>query len=89
MSIEWSWCPQCKKWVPASLMNRDFDEETGQLIRMCTPCMEGEESSYVEDPEHETVQCIYCDSADTTELAPQWNKYRCNACGETFRRFLY
>lgn len=85
MSIERSWCPQCRKWVPAKLMNYDYDDN-GRLLRVCTPCLEGKEISYIEEPEHETVRCVWCDSTNVKELAPEWNKYWCNDCNETFRR---
>lgn len=87
MSIEWSWCPQCKKWVPAKLMNYEIDER-GMVIQVCTPCLEGTETDYVKDEEHGLTRCIYCDSSNTVELAPNWNKFKCNDCGETFRRLV-
>ena len=80
-------CPVCKKWVPEELMNRDYDDD-GQLIRMCTPCMEGtaEANTFVYDPHFGKVQCIYCRSTDTTEQVPRWKWFICNQCGKTFRR---
>lgn len=69
-------------------MNYDTDPETGQRIRVCTPCLEGtaDENSYTFEPHHEDVQCMYCDSYDTTELSPKWRWYKCNTCGVEFRR---
>lgn len=86
MSVERAWCPQCKKWVPQSTMNYDWTED-GQLFRVCNACLEGRETDYIEEPEHETVRCVYCDSSNVKELAPKWNTYVCNDCDETFRRF--
>lgn len=84
--IGWSWCPHCKKWVPETIMSIDVDED-GRVLRMCEPCMDGtsSESNYVYDPHHEEVQCIYCDSYNTVEQAPNWGTYRCEDCGETFK----
>lgn len=84
----WCWCPSCKKWVPEQLMNYDTDPETKILTRVCTPCLEGtsEDNNYVLDMHHEDVECIYCGSYDTTEQKPNWNWFKCNECGETFRR---
>lgn len=86
-SIGRCWCPNCKKWVPESLMNHDYDEG-GQLIRVCTPCLEGtaDQNDFVYDPHFADVQCIYCDSYNTTELKPKWGWFQCNECGEVFRR---
>lgn len=83
----WCHCPVCKKWVPEELMNRDYDDD-GQLIRMCTPCMEGtsDANSFVYDPHFGETECIYCGSHNTTEQAPKWRWFKCNECGETFRR---
>lgn len=81
-------CPICKKWVPENLMHRDYDDTDGHLIRICIPCMEGtsDQNSYVYDPNHERTECVYCGSYDTTELRPRWLWFKCNECGETFRR---
>ena len=84
MNSAFSWCPVCKKWVPEELMNTDVDEETGKVLRVCTPCIDGVETNYVLDEEHETVRCLYCDSVNTVELAPKWRHFKCNECGETF-----
>lgn len=82
--IGYCWCPGCKKWVPEGLMNYDREEGT----RVCTPCLEGtsDDNDFVVEEHHEDTQCIYCDSYDTTELKPNWLWYKCNNCGETFRR---
>lgn len=68
-------------------MNRDYDDD-GQLIRICTPCMEGtsEENDFTYDPHFGKTECIYCGSHDTTEQAPKWRWFKCNKCGATFRR---
>lgn len=80
-------CPACKKWVPEHLMNRDYDDD-GELIRMCTPCMEGtsEDNEFIHDPHFGEVECVYCGSTDTVEQRPKWRWFKCNHCGETFRR---
>ena len=85
----WCWCPSCKKWVPEELMNYDWDPETKILTRVCTPCLEGaaDENNYVLDKHHEDTACIYCGSYDTVEQYPKWRWFKCNSCGETFRRF--
>lgn len=77
------WCPHCKKWVPEKLMN--YDIEDGRVLRICTPCMDGtsESNSYVYDPHHEEVQCMFCDSYDTVEIDRR--KFKCNTCEEVFR----
>ena len=87
IDIGWCHCPVCKKWVPETSMNRDYDDD-GQLIRMCTPCMEGtsEENDFIYDPHFGETECIYCGSYNTTEQKPKWNWFRCNECGATFRR---
>lgn len=68
-------------------MNRDYDDD-GQLIRICTPCIEGasDENDYVHDPHFGEIECIYCGSTDTVEQKPKWMWFKCNHCGETFRR---
>ena len=68
-------------------MNRDYDDD-GQLIRMCTPCMEGtsDTNTFIYDPHFCEVECIYCGSANTIEQRPKWGWFMCNHCGETFRR---
>lgn len=85
--VERVWCPQCKKWVPLKEMNYDFDED-GTLLRMCNFCMDGTENTCIEEPHHEETQCIYCDSYNTKELAPNWNRFECLDCGATFRRYV-
>ena len=56
--------------------------------RVCIWCMEGtpQPSRLVYDPHHEETQCIFCDSYNTIEQKPKWNWYKCNDCGEIFRR---
>lgn len=85
--VGYCWCPECKKWVPEHLMNIDHDDD-GQLIRVCTPCLEGtsQDNHFVYDPNFDRVQCVYCDSFNTVEQAPQWNTFMCMDCGQTFRR---
>lgn len=80
-SYAYSWCRECKKWVPVDYML--YDDETG--LSVCSFCLEGTESDFVYDPHHEQTQCIYCDSYDTVELKPEWKKFKCNTCGEVFR----
>ena len=69
-------------------MNYDTDPETKIITRVCTPCLEGtsEHNNYVYEPHHEDTECVYCGSYDTVEQAPNWKWYKCNTCGETFRR---
>ena len=91
-----SWCPQCKCWVPEELMNYDINEETGQLVRVCTPCLEGEsnEGVYIREEHHEDTRCLHCGSYDTveqpkndaTKASLKWNWFKCNTCGKIFRR---
>lgn len=78
----YAWCPDCRKWVPAEKMNY-FDGH-----RVCTWCMEGmpQPPGLVYDPHHEETQCIFCDSYNTTEQKPKWGMFKCNDCGEIFRR---
>ena len=68
-------------------MNYDRDDD-GKLLRVCTPCLEGTsaDNSYVLVEHHEQTACIYCGSYDTVEQAPKWLWFKCNSCGETFRR---
>ena len=79
----YSWCQDCKKWVPAEEMNY-FDGH-----RVCTWCMEGTEPprDFVYDPHHEKTQCIFCDSYNTTEQKPNLGTFKCNDCGEVFKLF--
>ena len=86
--LGYCWCPGCKKWVPEELMNYDRDPETKILTRVCTPCLEGtaDDNNYVLDLHHEDVACIYCGNYDTVEQRPNWRWFKCNTCGETFRR---
>ena len=68
-------------------MNYDRDD-VGKLIRVCTPCLEGTsaDNNYVLDEHHEQTACIYCGSYDTVEQALKWLWFKCNSCGEIFRR---
>ena len=88
VDLGFSWCPSCKKWVPDKLMNYDTDPETKAVTRVCTPCLEGtaDLNNYVVDLYHESTECIYCGSYNTTEQKPNWLWYKCNECGATFRR---
>lgn len=83
----WCHCPVCRKWVPEELMNRDYDDD-GKLLRICTPCMEGEsdQNEFVYDPDFGKVECVYCGSTDTVERPPKWLWFRCSKCEHTFRR---
>ena len=56
--------------------------------RVCIWCMEGtpQPLGLVYDPHHEETQCIFCDSYNTTEQKPKWGMFKCNDCGEIFRR---
>lgn len=80
--MSFAWCQECKCWVPASKMNY-FDGN-----RVCQWCLDGVPTpeNFVRDPHHEQTQCIYCDSYDTVEQQPNWGTFKCNSCGETFRR---
>ena len=79
--LGWSWCPECKKWVPMTDMN--YDGST----RVCTHCLEGtsQDNNFVVDESFGKVQCIWCRSTDTVELAPDWRKFQCNTCGKSFK----
>ena len=84
----YSWCPVCKCWVWSDDMNYDTDD-TGKLLRICNYCMGKPlpvSKKFVYEPYHESIQCIYCDSYNTEELAPQWGKYKCRDCEEEFWR---
>lgn len=76
------WCQDCRKWVPAEKMNY-FNG-----YRVCIWCMEGtpQPSELIYDPHHEETQCIFCDSYNTAEQKSQRLIFKCNDCGETFRR---
>ena len=78
--IEKAWCPNCRRWVLSNKMSYFAG------MRACQACIEGVDSlEGVYEPYHESIQCIYCDSYDTVEQAPEWRKFKCNACGATFR----
>lgn len=87
MSTGYCRCPECKKWVPEDMMVRDYDDD-GQLIRVCSACLEGtsDQNDFVYDPDFGKVKCIYCRSLNTIEQAPNWNYFKCNSCNRTFRR---
>lgn len=80
----WVWCPECHKWVPEDKMVYG-DVPTA---RVCEFCLDGtsDDNNYVKDDEHGCTRCIYCDSYNTTEQAPNWNVFKCNDCGAQFRR---
>jgi transposase-like protein len=50
--------------------------------------MEGtsDENNFIYDPHFGETECIYCGSYNTTEQKPKWSWFKCNDCGETFRR---
>lgn len=75
-----TWCQECKRWVPESKMNY-FDGK-----RICQWCLDGVSTpeEFIYDPYHEGIQCIFCDSWDTTEQVPKWRTFKCNSCGEIF-----
>lgn len=79
-----SWCQECHRWVPEKKMNY-FD---GQ--RVCQWCLDGVPTPehLVHDPNFGKTQCLYCDSYDTTEQAPNWGTFKCNSCGEIFKIYL-
>ena len=81
--ISYSWCQDCKRWVPAYHIHY-FDG-----MRVCTWCIEGtvQPEGLVLELHHEDIQCIYCDSYNTEEQCPNWNTFKCKDCGEVFRRF--
>lgn len=83
-----SWCPECKRWVPADSMN--ILQDSNRVIRVCNWCLEqnpfNTNEGFVLDEHHEDTQCIYCGSWNTTEQAPKWLQYKCNSCGATFWR---
>lgn len=84
----YAWCPGCRKWVPAELMNYDYDDENN-LVRICTPCLEGtsDQNNYVYDEHHEETECIYCGGWKSKPIKDKKYWYECPECGETFRRF--
>lgn len=76
-SIEWSWCPGCRCWVPHKKMQYFEDG------RLCYWCLEElpTPEKYVYEPYHESIQCVYCDSYNT-EPTEDSNIWRCRDCGE-------
>lgn len=80
IKYEMAWCQECKRWVPFQRMNY-FDGH-----RVCQYCLDGTSTpeSYIHDPYHDKVQCIFCDSYVTVELIPNWGTFKCNSCGEIF-----
>ncbi len=75
-----AWCQECCRWVPAHRMNYLVSQH------ICQWCLDGvvTPENMVHDPHHEETQCIYCDSYDTEEQAPNWGTFKCNSCGEIF-----
>ena len=84
LSFEYSFCPDCKKWIPAEFMHY-FDG-----IKVCDWCMNQEQeeyphNTYVHEPYYGKAQCIMCDSYDTSYVeGTKPKKYKCNECGEEF-----
>ena len=52
-NYSYSWCPECKKWVPTSCMTAEYDPVDDTLVRMCTHCentlLAGQPSTVEED----------------------------------------
>lgn len=80
----YSYCPECKKWVPADRMHY-FDG-----MKVCDWCLNQEQEKsphdkFVYDPYYGTAQCIICDSYDTIYVeGTKLKKYKCRECGEEF-----
>lgn len=82
-SFEYSFCPDCKKWIPANNMNY-FDG-----IKVCDWCLNQNQETpphdtFVYEPHYGKTQCIWCDSYETDYLGTIPKKYRCRNCGEEF-----
>lgn len=65
----YSWCPECKKWIPSKYFMAEYDDVDKVLVRMCNHCAAvlGDEDlpqfdwdSCIYDPNHETVKCPFC-----------------------------
>lgn len=77
----YSWCPECKKWIPGQYMNY-FDG-----IKVCDWCMNQEQekpphNKFIHDPYYGKKQCIMCDSYNTVCIGNE--RYKCNDCEEEF-----
>ena len=77
----YSWCPECKRWVPSNYFLAEYDKVDDVLTRMCFHCAtlmsNGEDdlpefdwSNCVYDPDHDKVKCPFCGQRreDHTEL---------------------
>ena len=88
--FSYSFCPECKKWIPVEYMNY-FDG-----IRVCNWCLNQTQDqpphdTFVYDPYYGKFQCIMCDSYNTVEvtendttLGTRIRKFKCRDCGEEF-----
>lgn len=74
-NYSYSWCPECKKWVPASCMTAEYDPVDDVLVRMCTHCentlLAGQPST-VEEDGFDWNKCV---------LDEQRGWIRCPLCG--------
>lgn len=83
-SFEFSYCPECKKWIPREHMNY-FEG-----IRVCDWCLnqlqeQPPHNEFVYDPHYGKVQCIMCDSYETDYIpGTKPRKFICRECGEEF-----
>ena len=85
VGFSFSWCPDCKYWIPAEEMHYDICEDTGKLTRVCSYCLGlkplPNNASFVKDEERELVECVYCDSSNVEYLGTD---YKCKDCGSRF-----
>lgn len=80
-SFEYSFCPECKKWIPIDKIHY-FDG-----MRVCDWCLNQIPSptEFVCEPNYGKVQCIMCDSYNTFYIeGTRPKKYTCRDCGEEF-----
>ena len=79
-SFEYSYCPECQKWVPSDKMHYVDG------IKVCDWCLNQipTPDEFVHDATYGKVRCIWCDSYDTEDLGTIPKKYKCRECGEEF-----
>ena len=80
----YSWCPDCKKWIPGENMNY-FEG-----MKVCDWCLNQEQNKpphdrFVQDLYYGKKQCIMCDSYETEYIeGTKPKKYKCSECKEEF-----
>ena len=80
-SFEYSFCPDCKKWLPSDTMNY-FEG-----MKVCNWCLNQAPTpnEFIHDPYYGKTQCIMCDSYDTDYIpGTKPRKFKCHECGEEF-----